>query len=141
MEQSAFEALTIGVSVFVFIIALTAGVLLMSNVIDMVNYANEQAIVGMNGTLAESVGVVNERIYTGSQLLTYYRQQVQAIEQEKEASEYEFRVKLSKTGSSTELKAFVQRNTINNYLHEEFLLEYRGVNENKKQVYVFVRKY
>ena len=136
MEQSAFEALTIGVSVFIFIVALTAGVLLMSNVIDMVNYANEQAIVGMNGTLAESVGDVNERIYSGSQLLTYYRQQVQ----EKTSEEYEFKVRLTKSGSPTGIESFVKNNGINNYLNEEFILEYQGINKNSKHVYVFTKK-
>jgi len=140
MEQSAFEALTIGVSVFVFIVALTAGVLLMSNVIDMVNYANEQAIVGMNGTLAESVGVVTERIYTGSQMLTYYRQQVQASEQEKNPSEYVFYVKLSETGEEQLLDKFISEKSLSNYINKEFLLKYKETNGNK-HVYVFVRKY
>ena len=86
MEQSAFEALMIGVYVFIFIAALTAGVLLMSNIIDMVNFANQQAIVGMNGTLAETVGVVDERLYTGAQLVTYYRKQIERTAQEKSCS-------------------------------------------------------
>ena len=38
MEQNAYEALFIGVNVFVFIIALTAAILLMTNLINMVNY-------------------------------------------------------------------------------------------------------
>ncbi|MBQ8044292.1 MAG: hypothetical protein IJ272_09160 [Clostridia bacterium] len=84
MEQSAFEAVMTGVNVFVFIIALSAGILLMSNVIDMVNFANERAIVGMNGTLAENVGIVDERIYTGAQMLTYYRKQLEREEAEKQ---------------------------------------------------------
>ena len=77
MEHSAYEAIMIGVNVFVFIAALSAGILLMSSIIDMVNFANEQAVVGMNGSLAESVGVVTERVYTGAQMLSYYRREIE----------------------------------------------------------------
>lgn len=134
MEQSAFEALMIGVNVFVFIIALTAAVLLMSNVIDMVNFANEQAIVGMNGTLAETVGVVTERTYTGVQMLSYYNETIKD-----EEFKYNFKVKLSKNGQEKSIKDFIKTEVITNYLNKEFTLEYKGV-KNKKDTYVFSLK-
>ncbi len=134
MEQSAFEALMIGVNVFVFIIALTAAVLLMSNVIDMVNFANEQAIVGMNGTLAETVGVVTERTYTGVQMLSYYNETIKD-----EEFKYNFKVKLSKNGQEKSIQDFIKTEVITNYLNKEFTLEYKGV-KNKKDTYVFSLK-
>ena len=131
MEQSAFEAIMIGVSVFIFIIALTAGVLLMSNVIDMVNFANDQAIVGMNGTLAESVGVVTERTYTGTQMLRYYKEVIQ-----RDNNSYIFKVKLSKDGQEYYIDNYIQNEEDIRYLSKKFTLEYNGI-ENEKYTYVF----
>ena len=141
MEQSAFEAVMTGVNVFVFMIALTASILLMSNVMDMVNYANENAIVGMNGSLAESIGVVNERIYTGRQMLTYFRKQVEIQTLNKDQTEYLFSVKLDETGAERELSQFINSEALKNYLNEKFVLQYKGkaqVEEGKKvDHYVF----
>lgn len=138
MEQSAFEALMIGVYVFVFIIALTAGILLMSNVIDMVNYANDQAVVGMNGTLAETVGVVSERVYTGAQLVTYYREQEEKIALEKEESKYSFYVTLGDVQGEKSLKNFIEQNSVLGFLNEKFVLTYKG-ESGGKEIYLFVR--
>ena len=129
MEQSAFEAIIIGVNVFVFIVALTSGILLMSNILDMVNFANDQAIVGMNGTLAESVGEVTERTYTGAQLLKYYEKTLDG-----DKSSYIFRVKLDKLGQEYAIASFIKN--ISQYLNEKFELEYRGL-EGEKYTYVF----
>jgi len=137
MEQSAFEALMIGVYLFIFIAALTAGVLLMSNVLDMVNFANEQAIVGMNGTLAETVGVVNERIYTGAQLLTYYREQKERQTLEKAELGYRFNVKSSENGEESSLNSFIENISSLNKLNKKFILKYKGQDDGK-DIYVFV---
>lgn len=139
MENSAFEALMIGVNVFVFIIALSAAILLMSNVIDMVNFANAQAVVGMNGTIAEEIGIVNERIYKGSKMLTYYREQIERIELEKSESQYDFKVKLDKLGQEKDLKAYIETESIKNYLNKDFLLQYKG-KIGDKYTYVFTLK-
>ena len=127
MEQSAFEAIMIGVNVFVFIAALTAGVLLMTNIIDMVNFANDNAVVGMNGTLAESVGNVNERIYTGAELLSYYR---------KEQTGLNFLVS-SELSKEIPLTTFIKEVSVSNYLNKRFMLQYKGDIEGK-ETYVFV---
>ncbi len=141
MEQSAFEAIMIGVNVFVFIIALTAGILLMGNVINMVNYANENAIVGMNGSLAETVGVVNERVYTGEDLLTYYRKYMSEEYEDENGeilnkSNYVYFVKLSNTGTEQTLKSYIEKENVTNYINEKFTLSYKG-NIDTKEVYVF----
>jgi len=162
MEQSAFEAVMIGVNTFVFIVALSAGILLMSSVIDMVNFANERAIVGMNGTLAENVGVVNERIYTGAQILTYHRKLEEAIarcprchgEITKDTTEcvhcektikvqdiiieydYEYKIKLDELSDEQTLASFIENQKIKKYLNSKFILNYKG-KSNGKYVYIF----
>ena len=133
MEQSAFEALILGVSVFIFIIALSAAVLLMSNVLDMVNFANEQATVGMNGTLAETVGIVNERTYTASQLLSFYEKALN-----NKLNALDFKVRLSDTGQEKTIASFVSTD-LTQYLNREFVLEYKGKIGNK-DTYVFSLK-
>lgn len=141
MEQSAFEAVMIGVNVFVFIIALTAGILLMGNIINMVNYANENAVIGMNGTLAETVGVVDERVYNGEDLLTYYRRYVDQNYTDEEdnvknKSNYEYLVKLSKLGIEETLQEFIEKESYFNYINSKFELSYKGKIDSK-EVYVF----
>ena len=130
MEKSAFEALMVGVNVFVFIIALTAGLMLMTSVLDMVEYANEISITGMNGSLAETLGEVHERIYTGEQMLGYYG---------RNNDKYKFYVKLSEVGNETALSRYIENTAIYSYLDESFELQYKGIIENK-DAYVFVLK-
>ena len=132
MEQSAFEALMIGVNVFVFIIALSAGMFLMTSVLDMAEYANTSAITGMNGSLADSVGDVHERTYSGNQLLSYYRRVMQGGQ-----SKYNFMIKLSNIGTEKTLKSYVETESIYNYMDSEFELQYKGV-VNNKETYIFV---
>lgn len=134
MEHSAFQALTIGVNVTIFIIALSASVLLMSNTLDMVDYANESAIQGMNGTIAENVGEVKEQTYTGSQLLTYYGK----IENgEPDNLNYEIKIITSEYVTPQPLSSFIKNNNISVYIDKEFVLEYRG-KTNDKHTYVLV---
>lgn len=136
MEQSAFEAVMIGVNVFIFIAALSAGIMLMSSITDLVEYANKPAIVGVNGTIAETVGIVNERIYTGSQLLNYYRNEIEIQETAREDAKEIFYVKLSEDGQERLLQSFVESQAVSQYLTKEFVLQYKGVSEDK-HVYVF----
>ena len=160
MEQNAYEALFLGVNVFVFIIALTAGILLMTSLMNMVNYANENAVVGMNGSLAESVGIVNERIYTGSELITYYNNFVESICKAKEKNEditTRYYVRTSKTGQEQRIDKYITGQYVNctdianddiegqyitgenfnNYYNKKFELLYKGKNNNIQE-YVFV---
>ena len=132
MEQSAFEALMIGVNVFVFIIALSAGMVLMTSVLDMAEYANENAMTGMNGSLADSVGEVYERTYSGEQLLSYYRRAVEGGQ-----PKYDFNIKLSNIGTERPLKSYVESESIYNYMDSKFELQYKGV-VNNKETYIFV---
>lgn len=135
MEQSAFDAAMIGVYVFVFIIALTAAIALMSNVLDMANYANENAKIGMNGSIAQNIGVVSQRIYTGEQLLAFYGR----LNEDVTNSKYDFKVKNSDIGSEYSLKSYIEQETIYSYMDSKFELQYKG-DVAGKATYVFVKK-
>lgn len=131
MEQNAYEALFLGVNVFVFIIALTAAILLMTNLIGMVNYANENVVVGMNGSLAESIGNVENRVYTGAELLAYYRKTIDKDDK--------YFVRTSQGGHEITLKKYINDDeSFINYYKSKFELVYKGKNNNEDQ-YVFVK--
>ena len=132
MEQSAYEAIITGVNVFIFIIALSAGIMLMTSILDMAEYANENAVIGMNGSLAESVGTVEERVYSGEQILSYYRRV-------SNNSKYDFRIKTSELGSEQTLSSYIESESVYNYINDKFELQYKGV-INEKDTYVFVLK-
>ena len=160
MEQNAYEALFLGVNVFVFIIALTAGILLMTNLMNMVNYANENSVVGMNGSLAESVGNVQKRIYTGAQIMTYYNKLVENFcksggkEQDLSVVYYvktnknghEYRIDKYITGKNINCKDLeqdenlipnnVKGENISNYYNNKFEMVYKG-KDNNTEKYVF----
>lgn len=133
MEQSAFEAIMIGVYVFIFIIALSAGITLMTNILDMAEYANESAAASMNGTIAENIGIVHERKYSGEQVLAYYRRMID----ETGDSKYNFTIKLSNLGQEKKLQPYIESESIYNYMDSEFELQYKGV-VGGKEAYVFV---
>ena len=128
MEQNAYEALFIGVNVFVFIIALTAAILLMTNLISMVNYANENVVVGMNGSLAEIIGFVQDRIYTGSELLSFYRKNI---------DNNKYFVRESNGGHEVRLKKYIEDEALDTFYKSKFELVYKG-NSSEDQ-YVFVK--
>ena len=126
MENTTYEAVMIGVSVFVFIIALSAGVILMTSILNMVEYANQTAIKGMNGTIAESIGEVETRIYTGEQVLAYYN---------KNSQKYLLTIKLSKDGDEKKLSNVINQKS--DYIKKQFELQYKG-NIEGKDAYIFV---
>lgn len=131
MEKSAYEALMLGVNLFIFVVALTAGIMLMGSILDMVNYANENAKIGMNGTLAETVGVVQDRVYSGEQVLAYYRK----IINEGSESKYSFKIKFSDSDEPKKLENSIETK----WLDRNFELQYEG-KTGDKDTYVFVLK-
>ena len=126
MEESAFEAVMTGVNVFVFIVALTAGITLMSTVIDMVNYANYNASVGMNGSLAENVGYIEDRTYTAAEVLTYYRKQDDKVKYFVSIDD-----ETSEVTHTVTLTSFITSNVYSTYAQNKFRLIYNGIVEDK----------
>ncbi|MBR5227883.1 MAG: hypothetical protein IKV94_04510 [Clostridia bacterium] len=73
MESPASEALIIGMNVFVFVIALTCGVMLMTTVLNMSEVANDIIKDTSTSSLLELYGEGEERLYTGDELLALYQ--------------------------------------------------------------------
>ena len=135
MENSAYEALMIGVYVFVFIIALTSSIALMTNILDMADYANKVVVSGTGETIEENENIVYERLYSGEQVLAYYGR----MKEDKMADKYNFRIKFSKLEAERDLTSYINSEAITNYIHDEFELTYKGV-LGGKETYVFVLK-
>lgn len=69
MESSAERALEIGVNLFVFIIALSSALILMTNVLNMSELANSIIKDTSGSTLMELYGETTERVYSGDEML------------------------------------------------------------------------
>lgn len=69
MESSSEQALLIGVSVFILIIALTCAIMLMVTVLNISNAANSNIKTGTDSSLMTLYGGTNERVYSGEQVL------------------------------------------------------------------------
>ena len=127
MENSAYEALMIGLNITVFIVALTISINLMMNVREMSEKANE-VITKENGSLVEIQGngtpdagipgISDElntyRIYSGADLLSYYKDDKYRIRVELHSGEYS----LDYTIESFDRRSIIRKN---------FILEYIGI--------------
>jgi len=69
VEASAERALEIGVNLFVFIIALSCALILMTNVLNMSELANSIIKDTSGSTLMELYGETSERVYSGDEML------------------------------------------------------------------------
>lgn len=74
MNDSAFEALMIGVNTFIFIIALTSGILLMGKINDLVEYTKKEVASNSNGALIENEGEIASRSFLGTEVYALYGQ-------------------------------------------------------------------
>lgn len=131
MEQSAFEAVITGVNSFIFALSLTFGIMLMTNVLGMVNAANDTTMAS-EGSLIDSMGIVEERIIKGSDLLTYYRKS--------EASSYKYYVKRLNQTNLIDLKQYVETQLIDSYISAKFKIIYNGqeqLDDSTYETYVF----
>ena len=74
MDNSAYEALMIGVNTFIFIVALTAGIMLMDKINDLVEFTKQETSVASAGSLIETYGETAERTFTGAEVYALYGQ-------------------------------------------------------------------
>lgn len=72
MEKAAFEALITGVNVFIFVIALSFGITLLTSVLKLSNIASEQTINQTNGSVIIGENTNENRVVTGMEILAYY---------------------------------------------------------------------
>ena len=74
MDNSAHEALMIGVNTFIFIVALTAGIMLMGKINDLVEFTKQETSAPSAGSLIETYGETVERTFTGAEVYALYGQ-------------------------------------------------------------------
>lgn len=72
MENSAYEALIIGINVTIFVIATTIAIFLLTTVFKLSNLANESVIGSKTGNVMLDGTQNQKRIVTGSELINYY---------------------------------------------------------------------
>ena len=136
MNESTYEAAFLGVNSFIFVIALSAGIILMSNILDMVNYANNNASAGLRGSLAESVGIVETRTYNAKDLLTYYRKYID--EEANGKSVYYVKNSANESGMGTKIDNYIKNNSLD--FSNIFELVYNGKNNKNQDIYIFVKQ-
>lgn len=76
MENAGIEALIIGVNVLVFVAALSVAIMLMVNVLDMSNTANDIIKSNNKGSLVETKDVNYIKVISGQELLKYYTKNI-----------------------------------------------------------------
>lgn len=135
MEANAERALEIGVNVFIFIIALTSAMMLLSNVLNISEAANDIIKDTSNSTLLELYGDTEERIYQGDEVIAVINEYLS------ETAQVNKDVILKLTNSDTEVPKEVKEINISlNILKSNYHLVYDGFDEdNKKDVYIFTK--
>lgn len=135
MESSAERAIEIGVNVFVFIIALTCSLMLMTNVLNMSELASTIIKDNGNSTLMELYGETNERIYSGDEVLAIISEYVSNSNKIKD----KIILKINRSGvitNVTEAKLNISE------FNTSFNLTYLGIEKDEefnieKKVYLF----
>ncbi|MBR6688475.1 MAG: hypothetical protein IKL68_00460 [Clostridia bacterium] len=127
MENSAYEAVIIGVNTIVFMVAVSVGMLLMTTINQMIDYTREIADSEIGGNLIKEYGEQQERTFTGAEVYALYGQALKG-----ELDDYTIRVNAS--GSNTEIKTYGSSLGIA-HLNSTFVLKHSGAN-----TYTFVIK-
>lgn len=120
MENSAYEALIIALNTFVFAVALTAGMVLMNSINEMVEYTKINIESEVGGNLIKEYGNEQERTFTGAEVLSYYGQKVNGKLEG-------VTIKVRAGGAETDIKTFGEGAGMG-YLNKTFILECRGAN-------------
>lgn len=79
MENAGIEALIIGVNVLIFVAALSVAIMLMVNVLDMSNTANDIIKSNNKGSLVETKDVEYIKVISGQELLKYHTKNIKDI--------------------------------------------------------------
>ena len=130
MESSAQEAIDIGISVLIFIVALSAAIILLTSVLNMSELANDIIKDTTGSALMTQFGETNERIYTGDEMLALIGECLA------ETNQLSDRIKLKiKEGHYVEEvdNSFTMTTSA---LESQYILKYDGV-ESDKAVYIF----
>jgi hypothetical protein len=76
VDDSTYQALILGLNTFVFVIALTAAMSLMSTINRMVEYTKQSADTEVGGNLVEQYGDETIRTFTGAEVYAFYGQKL-----------------------------------------------------------------
>lgn len=114
MENSGYEAIIIGLNVFIFIIALSVSINLMSSVNELADVAND--VIKMENDSMNKVENDTERIITGKELLFYNND-------EYTQRQYELWVDIG-GGSLRKLDVYLTGLNISNVMGWEYSLDY-----------------
>lgn len=79
MENSGVEALIIGVNILIFVAALSIAIMLMINVLNMSNTANDIIKLNNKGSLVETKNVDYTKVISGQELLKYYTKNIENV--------------------------------------------------------------
>lgn len=116
MNDSLFEALMVGVNTFIFIIALTAGITLMGQINEMVEYTQLETSSASTGSLIESYGDTAERTYTGAEIYALYGQYKQDDLPE------DITIKVKTNGAAYNISEHIKKDGLK-YLSKTFVLD------------------
>lgn len=135
MESSAERALEIGLNVFVFIIALTCSLLLMTNVLKISELASTIIKDTGNSTLMELYGETNERIYSGNEMFAIISEYIS------DTNNIKSKIILRLNSNGVE-KDIINPNITVSEFNDSYTLKYMGMEEDisdnlYKKVYVF----
>lgn len=127
MENSGYEALIIGVNVFIFLIALSIAIFLMNSTMDMSEKANK-IIKDENTTMLE-VTEDKDRIITGEELIYY-------INNEDIMNKYELCFNSSVTPLINHINHAVAMGSLKTIMNNNYRIEYGGISGHKLR-YIF----
>ncbi len=120
MENSAYEALILGLNVFIFMLAISVGMLLMTTINQMIDYTRELGEAEIGGNLMKEYGDQQEREFTGAEVYALYGQELKG-----ELDGYTIRVNAG--GATSSLRDYGSTIGLSN-LNQIFIMTSNGAN-------------
>lgn len=120
MNESTYDALILGLNIFIFTVALTAGMALMASINQMVEYTKISIEQQIGGNLVQEYGDEAERTFTGAEVLSFYGQKLNG-----KLKDYNLYVRAG--GAQSEIMVY-GKNSGTGYLNRTFIM--KCINEN-----------
>lgn len=115
MNESTYDALILGLNIFVFTVALTAGMALMASINQMVEYTKTSIEQQIGGNLVQEYGDEAERTFTGAEVLSFYGQKLNG-----KLKDYNLYVRAG--GAQSEIMVY-GKNSGTGYLNRTFIMK------------------
>lgn len=120
MENSAYEALILGLNVAIFMVAVSVGMLLMTTINEMIDYTREIGEAEIGGNLMKEYGEQQEREFTGAEVYALYGQ---ALKGELEG----YTIRVNAGGTTVSLRDYGTTIGLSN-LNQTFIMISNGLN-------------